>query len=121
MPEKRTCPRSTTTPGQEIGRADKVRDERALRRPIDLGRRADLLDHALVHHDDAVGHRQRLFLVVRDHDGRDLEALVEPPDLRPQMRAHAGVERRQRLVEQEEAGRERKRTRDGHALLLAAR
>ena len=40
---------------------------------VDLERRADLLDHAVVHHHDAVGHRERLLLVVRDHDGRDAQ------------------------------------------------
>ena len=103
---------------QEIGGADEVGDERARRLPVDLGRRADLLDHAVVHHDDAIGHRQRLFLVVRDHDRRDPDALVQAADLGAQIRAHAGIERGQRLVQQQQAGRQRERAR--HAPRAAA-
>ena len=88
---------------------------------VDLARRADLLDHALVHHDDAVGHRQRLFLVVRDHDRRDAEPLLQRADLAAQPHALQRVERRQRLVEQQQARRRRERARQRDALLLAAR
>ena len=42
-------------------------------------------------------------------------------DLVAQPQPHAGVERRQRLVEQQQAGRGRERARQRHALLLAAR
>ena len=55
---------------QHVDLAEEVGDERRGRPLVDLARRADLLDRAVVHHDDAVGHRQRLFLVVRDHDRR---------------------------------------------------
>ncbi len=51
---------------------------------VDLHRRADLLDHAVVHHHDAVGHRQRFFLVVGDHDGGDADVLLQPADLAAQ-------------------------------------
>ena len=88
---------------------------------VDLGRRADLLDHAVVHHHDAVGHGERLLLVVRHHDGGDAEprcsALISSRRRTP----HARVERRERLVEQQQAGRGRERARERDALLLAAR
>ena len=35
---------------------------------VELARRADLLDAAVVHHGDVVGDRHRLLLVVRDED-----------------------------------------------------
>ena len=57
---------------QEVGCAYEIGDEGAARRAIDLAGRADLHDHAAVHHQDAVGHRQGLFLVVGDHDGGHL-------------------------------------------------
>ena len=42
---------------------------KAVRGPgVDLGRAPHLLDAPAVHHHDAVGHGQRLLLVVRDHD-----------------------------------------------------
>ena len=87
---------------------------------VDLLRRADLLDHAVVHHHDAVGHGQRLLLVVRHHDGGDAERPLQRLDLVAQPQPHAGIERRQRLVEQQQAGRGRERARQRHALLLAA-
>ena len=36
--------------------------------------RSDLFDHAVVHHDDPVGHRERFLLIVGDHDRRNAEA-----------------------------------------------
>ena len=74
---------------------------------IDFARRADLLDHALVHHHDAVGHRQRLFLVVRHHDGGDAEPALQRFDLVAQAHAHPRIERGKRLVEQQQARRRR--------------
>ena len=55
-------------------RADEARDEAVHRRIVDLGRRADLFDHAVAQHDDAVGQRHRLGLVVRDIDHGGAEA-----------------------------------------------
>src|SRR3972149_6603357 len=46
---------------------------------------------------------------------------LEPLDLVAQVDAHLGVQRRQRLVEQEEAGRGGQRPGERDALLLAAR
>ena len=74
-PAEANAARAEHDGGQEVHGAHEVGDEGAGRPAVHLGRRADLLDHALVHHHDAVGHRQRLFLVVRHHDGRDAEAL----------------------------------------------
>ena len=81
---------------------------------------ADLLGHALVHHHDAVGHRQRLLLVVGDVDGGDAERLLDGADLLAQRHADLGVERRERLVEEQELGLRGERARQRHALLLAA-
>ena len=87
---------------------------------VDLRRRPDLLDHALVHHHDAVGHRERFFLVVRHHDGGDAEPALQRLDLVAQAQPHARIERGERLVEQQQAGRGRERARERDALLLAA-
>jgi hypothetical protein len=75
---------------------------------------------AAIHHHDAVGDRQRLFLVVRDEDGGDAEFALDRADLVAQRHAHLGVERRQRLVEQQQLGLGRQRAGQRHALLLAA-
>src|SRR5215208_4643273 len=106
---------------EEAHGADEIGDEGGRRRAVDLGRRADLLDDAVVHHHDAVGHGERLLLVVGDHDGRDAEALLQGADLLAQAHPHLGVERRERLVEEEEVRRRRERAGERDALLLAAR
>ena len=69
-------------------------------------------------HGHPVGDRQRLLLVVRHVERRDPELELDPPDLLPQLHAHLGVERRQRLVEQQHARLDRERPRQRDALLL---
>ena len=69
-------PRALDSARQDVhaGRADEIADE-GVRRPLEqLGRRADLHDLAVVHHDDLVGEGQRLGLVVRDIDHGEVEA-----------------------------------------------
>ena len=89
--------------GDEIHRrrADEAGDESRRRLVIELVRRADLLDAAMVHHHDAVGQRHRLDLVVGHVDGRGADLLVHLLDLDPHLHAQLGVEVGQRLVEQE--------------------
>src|SRR2546427_11806247 len=53
---------------------DELRDSRMV---VELEWRSDLLDAAIVHHDDAIGHRHRLDLIVRDIDRRRLQSLME--------------------------------------------
>src|ERR1051326_8770686 len=57
-------------------RTEEIGDEIGRRIGIDLHRRADLLDVAVAHYDDAVGKRHRLFLVMGDEDEGLLEFLV---------------------------------------------
>jgi hypothetical protein len=84
-------------------------------------RRAHLLDHALVHQHHAVGHFQRLFLVVGDEDAGDVQLVVQAAQPAAQFLAHLGVERAEGLVEQQHLGLHRQRARQGNALALAAR
>src|SRR3546814_617140 len=104
-----------------IGLADEVGDEERFRLAVDLGRRADLLDDAVIHHHDAIGHRQRFLLVVGYHDGGNAELALQFLDLVAQVDAHLGVERRERLVEQQEPRRGGDGAGERDALLLAAR
>ena len=55
-------------------RADEGGDELVVRPGVELQRRADLRDDAAVEHDDAVGQRHRLDLVVGDVDHRGRRA-----------------------------------------------
>ena len=57
---------------------------------------------------------------MRHHDGGDAEPPLEVADLAAQARPDARVERRKRLVEQEQAGRQSERAGERDALLLAA-
>ena len=82
-------------------RADEVGDEHRRRPVVDLLRRAELLDHAVVHHRDLVGHRHRLELVVGDVDGGRVDAVVQLAQFAHHEIAELGVERAERLVHQE--------------------
>ena len=87
---------------------------------VDVVRRADLLDPAVVHHHDAVGDLQRLLLIVRDEHAGDVHLVVQSPQPAPQLLPHLGVERAERLVEQQHPGLDGQRPRQRDALPLAA-
>ena len=106
---------------EHVHRADEIGNERGRRAAVDLRRAPHLLDAAAVHHHDAVGHGERLLLVVRDHDGGDAEPALQRLDLVAQAHAHPRIERRQRLIQQQQRRRGRQRAGERHALLLAAR
>ena len=92
-----------------------------MRRPREqLLRRADLADHAVLQHHDAVGQRQRLLLVVRDVDRGGAERRVDAADLGPHLEPQLGVEVGERLVHQHQRRLDHDGARDRHALLLAA-
>src|SRR6266702_6931589 len=88
---------------QEVqgGRADEAGNELVFRLVVELERPAHLLDDAVMHDDDLVGHGHGLDLVVGDVDGRGLQPLVQLLDLGAHRDAQLGVEVRQGLVEQE--------------------
>ena len=87
---------------------------------VDLARRADLDDPALVHHRDLVRQRQRLALVVGDVDGGEVELALQPLELGAHAVAQLGVEIGERLVEQQELRLHHQRARERQPLLLAA-
>ncbi len=101
-------------------RADEARDEEIVGAVVEVERLADLLDDAVMHDDDLVGHGHRLDLVVGDVDGGGLEALVQLLDLGAHRDAQLGVEIRQRLVEQEDLRVAHDGAAHGDALALAA-
>ena len=91
---------------------------RAGRRPrrggADCSTRPSLIDH------DLLGDLERLLLVVRDEDRRHVDLVVQAAQPRAQLLAHAGVERAERLVEQQHARLHGERAGQRHALALAA-
>ena len=101
-------------------RAEPARDIGAVRPLIDLARRAELNQNALAHDADAVGHRHRLDLVVRDVEHGGAQLALDALELEPQFGAQLGVERRQRLVHQIDRRLAHQRAADRDALHLAA-
>ena len=82
--------------------------------------RVDLLELAHAHDGDAVAHRHRLDLVVRDVDRRRAELALELRDLGAHLDAQLGVEVRERLVHQEHLRLADDRAAHRDALPLAA-
>ena len=101
-------------------RADEAGDEQVIGVVVDLVRRAELLDLALVHDRDAVGQRHRLDLVMRHIDGRRLELALDVLELGPHGEAQFGVEIGERLVHEENLRLAHDGARQGGALALAA-
>ena len=112
--ENRTCraavdravagaaPSAATVGRQDVHHraADELRDEQVGGMLIDLGRRADLLQHAVIHDGDPVGQRHGLDLVVGDVDGGRVVLEVQPLQLGAHLLAQLGIERADRLVHQ---------------------
>ena len=83
--------------------------------------RSALDDPARVHHHDAVGDVGDDPQVVGDEDDRRAEVGLEPPDQLEDLGLDRDVERRRRLVGDQEVGVARERHRDHHPLAHAAR
>ena len=106
--------------GDGVERAHERGHERGGREVVDLEGRADLLDPALAHDHDPVGQLEGLLLVVGHVHGGDAQLALDLADLVAQGDADLGVERGQRLVEQEHGRLDGQGPGQGHALLLAA-
>src|SRR2546428_1860340 len=107
-------------PVQQIARADEVGNEGRGRLVVDIEGIADLLEDASIHHRDPIGHGERLLLVVRDIDSRDLQLLLDATDLIAHAHAELRVEIRERLVQQENLRPEDERTCERDTLLLSS-
>jgi hypothetical protein len=91
-----------------------------LRRAEHLLRGAALDDLAVAQHHDLVGQRAHHLEVVADEQIGELVALLQVAQQVDDLRLHAHVERRGRLVEHDEARLEHQRAGDRDALALAA-
>ena len=92
-----------------------------LRIRVDLLRRADLDELALVHHGDPVAHRADDGEVVRDEEVREAEVPLEVLEQVEDLRLDRDVERRDRLVADDQLRAQGERARDADSLALAAR
>ncbi len=105
---------------ERVERADEVGHERGARMLVDLARAPGLLHLAAVHDGDPVGHRERLFLVVRHVDERRPELVLDALELELHLLAQLDVERAERLVEEQRGRPVDESARQRDALLLAA-
>jgi hypothetical protein len=105
---------------EDVHVAEELEHERRRRAVVDLVRRPVLLDPALVHDDDPVGHLHRLFLVVGDENAGDVHLVVQAAQPPAQFLADPRVEGAEGLVEEQHFGLDRERARQGDALPLAA-
>ncbi len=88
-------PRRVKKPGREKihgRRADKTRHKRVGRAFVYFKRRGDLLEPALVHHDNPLPHRHRLGLVVGDVNHGRPQTPVQTDYFRAHFHAHFGVQ-----------------------------
>ena len=91
------------------------------RRRQELARRGDRLDAAVTEQHHLVGERQRLADVVRDVEHRDAPLVADAQQPGQDALAQLHVDRRERLVEQQQAGIGGERARQRDALALPAR
>ncbi|MNC55081.1 hypothetical protein D3C75_1045920 [compost metagenome] len=110
---------ASTLKRQPVALADELGNERRGRLIVDFLRGGVLLDLAVVHHRNAVGHQHGLVLVVGDHQRGDTQLALQLAQFGAQVLAHPGVQRRHRLVQQQQRWRRCQRTGHGHTLLLA--
>ena len=106
---------------QKIRRSHDVGHECIQRGAVDRLRRPLLADHTVAHHQDAVGQRQSLRLIMRHIDGGDVQLALQLADFRAGLVAQLGVQIGQRFIEQQHRRRMHDRPRHRHALLLPAR
>ena len=105
----------------DVGGADKARDEGGRRAFVNLLGRADLLDPAEVEHREAVAHAERFLLVVGDVDEGDADLALQRLQLALHLLAQLEVEGAERLVQQQHFRLIDQRARQRDPLALAAR
>jgi hypothetical protein len=88
----------------EVHGPDETRHERGAGLVVHLARRAFLDQPAAIDDQDAIRHGQGFILVMGHHDRGHPQALLELADFDPQHGPHLGIQRGQRLVEQQQVG-----------------
>ena len=107
---------------QQVRRPEIACDVAVLRRVVQLLRRAELRDVAVAHQQRAIGQHERVVAVMRHaDDGQVRQALVQRLQFAAHRCAQVGVERRQRLVEQQHVRLDHECARQRDALLHPAR
>ena len=120
LADVQNAPAHLTAEDVDGRRAQELGDEEIAGLVVHFLRLADLMYHALLHHDDQIGDAHGLLLVVGDKDRGDAGLTLDAADLLTGLQTQARVEVRERLVEQQDAGHLHQRAGDGHPLLLTA-
>ena len=105
---------------QPVGLSDEAGHELRGRAVIDDLRRVVLLHAAAVENGDAVAHAHGLGLVVGDENGGDAQRRGQRPQLMAHLLPEEGVQRGERLVEQDAPRMDRDGPGERHPLLLPA-
>ncbi len=104
----------------QVGGAEESGHELGRRPQVELVGRSLLEQPAEVHHRHPVRELEGLLLVVGDEQGGDPQLALDGANGAPQLEAHAGVERPERLVEQQHLRLVREGAGESDALLLPA-
>ena len=104
----------------DIGFADEVSNICVLGFIVDIDRCSDLLDDAVLHDDDRVGHRERLFLIVGNINESDAEFSLHLLKLDLHLLTHLKVQSSQRLVQKKDPRAVNDGSCDGNSLHLSA-
>src|SRR4029077_2855 len=106
---------------ETISQPDELGDERRCGPRIDNSRGSQLLEPARIHHTDPVRDGECFFLVMSDKKGGGTDLELHPADLIAQARTDSGVERRERLIEQQDFRLDCECARQRNSLLLTPR
>src|SRR5579872_2948760 len=107
-------------PAKQIGMSNELRSVSRSGSTIDFARRSYLLQLAFAQQRNAIRHHHRLFLIMSNEYKSDANFALQRFQLNLHLPAKIGVERRKRLVEQQQPRPIHQSARQGNALLLAA-
>ena len=105
---------------QQIGVADELRGIGGCRPVVNFARRRHLLQLAHAQQSDAVRHDHGFFLIMSDKHERDSDLALQRLQFHLHLAAKIGVQRRKRLVEQQQSRPIYQRAGQSDALLLSA-
>ena len=91
-------------PSTIVALADKIGYEGIFRLVVYLLRRAHLLDVALVHYDNRIGHGEGLFLIMGDINKCDSQLIFQPDQFVLHVLAQLEIQGSQRLVQKQDLG-----------------
>src|SRR5437660_6659898 len=89
---------------KQVHIAEEVVHKRSRGLVIDLFRRTDLFNASVIHDYDAVGHFERLFLIVCDEHAGDVDFVVKLTQPPPQLQPNFRIKCTKWFVEQQDAG-----------------